>query len=116
MEKKKGIDYNLRPEPTEIENVPPKIFSGLLVLIAGVIVIFPLSILGFFMFVIPGIGLLFLGVAIAMQGILMMTKRIKVECPYCGKTKVVSKRMTASKCPSCKKTGVIKEGYMNPID
>lgn len=110
------MNRNSLPVSTETEDVPPAIIRGILVLLVGVILIFPLSIWGFLMFILPGIGFLIMGFSLIALGIQMLSKRIKIKCPYCEKTWIVSKRNTASKCPSCKKTGVIKDGHMFPID
>lgn len=106
----------VQPDPTEIEVVPSKPLLGLLIIAVGAIFIFPLSIWGLFLFVIPGIAFFIFGIIFIMEGIKKFSERMKVKCPYCGKSWVVSKRMAASKCPSCRKTGVIKDGYMTAID
>lgn len=110
------MNQNFQPEPTEIENIPPKPLLGILILVIGVLFIFPLSIIGFMMFILPGIGFLMIGIAMILEGIKIASGKKKLRCPYCGKSWVVSKRVTASKCPSCKKTGVLKNGYMTAID
>lgn len=110
------MNYNSQPDSTEVEIIPPKPFLGLLIIAAGIIFIFPLSVFGFFLFVFPGIVSLVIGIALIMEGIQRLSVRKKVKCPYCEKPRVVSKRITASKCPFCKKTGVIKDRYMTPID
>lgn len=110
------MSYNMLPDSTKIENVPPKLFRGFLVIALGGVFIFPLSIFGFFMFILPGIALFVFGIMFIMAGLQLVSNRIRLNCPYCEKTWIVSKRMTASKCPSCKKTGVIKDGFMTPID
>lgn len=110
------MSENFQPDSTEVESIPPKPLFGVLIIAIGIVFIFPLSIFGFFLFIIPGIAIFIFGIFLIMEGIKRFSVRIKVTCPYCGKSWIVSKRMTASKCPSCKKTGVLKDGFMTPID
>lgn len=110
------MDNNLKIIPTKVEEIPPKSVPGILAVALGIILIFPLSIFGFFAFIIPGIALFLLGIGAIVDGIQIMKGRIRLTCPYCGKIRVLPKSKTASKCPSCKKTGIIKNGYLNPLD
>lgn len=110
------MDCRVNPEKTKLETVKPNWILGLFLIMLGGIFIFPFSIIGFFIFILPGVGLLIFGISFIMGGIQKIIGGVKVTCPYCGKTCEVSKNKTAVKCSACKKSSAIKDGYAVPID
>lgn len=102
--------------PTRIEEMPTKKPLAILGIIGGALMVFPLSIIGFSMFILPGIALIIFGIGVIIDSIQMLKGRIKAVCPYCGRKRVLKNSATAFKCVSCKKSSAIKDGYAIPLE
>lgn len=110
------MDCRMNPEKTKLETVKPNWILGIFLIVIGIIFIFPLSIIGFFIFIFPGIALFTFGIGFITGGVCKIIGGIKVTCPYCGKSIEVFKNKTAIKCSACKKSSALKDGYAVPID
>ena len=110
------MDCRVNPEKTKLETIKQNWILGVFLIMLGSIFIFPFSIIGFFIFIFPGIALFTFGIGFITRGVCKIIGGVKVTCPYCGKTCEVIKSKTAVKCSACKKSSAIKEGYAVPID
>lgn len=103
------------PAPTKIEAPETNKKTGILSLVSGIVML-PISFLGLFIFVIPGIicfGWAFLLIA---NGINNLSGMHSICCPYCGKFAQQPKNFEKYKCPVCKKRSVRNGDYLHPVN
>ena len=103
-------------KPTKLEDATYKKPTAILGILLGVFLIFPTSIVGFAMLILPGILLILLGIFVIVESVQGLRGRYKAICPYCGRKRVIQKGTTAFKCVSCRKVSKISDGYAVPMD
>lgn len=100
--------------PTKIEEPEANKKTGILFLVGGIAMV-PISFLGLFIFVIPGIICFGWSILLIANGINNLSGMRSICCPYCGKFAQQPKNFEKYKCPVCKKRSAREGQWLKPV-